>query len=252
MDTIRLVATAMRWLRRMEFEAAHNIPLSGPVLMVVSHSSPLDLFFCLSLMHHIGRSDCRYVVSADMLDSARFRRFTATALRDAHPGLGIIARMVAHTGANLVPGILRQVDVIPIYREGDDSLSRHQVLDSLVGNKLVTIAPERGNDSHRDRYGLRPLTHGVASIARQFFERTRDALTIVPVGLTEPGRPFWGKVRVRVGLPYEAMSNVRYAALFGEEPPGVAERHEAYQQFTSDLAQRLRALIRVPAAQKST
>jgi 1-acyl-sn-glycerol-3-phosphate acyltransferase len=227
----------------MEFEAAHNIPLQGPVLMVVSHASPVDLFFCLALMEHIGRSDCRFVVSADMLDSARFRRFTEVALRDAHPRLGPLATLAARAGARLVPGIMRQVDIIPIYREGDDSVSRQQMLDSLSGGKLVTIAPERGNDTHRDASGLRPLTHGVASIARQFFELTRNALTIVPVSLTDPARPFWGKVRIRVGLPYAGMSDVHYPSLFGDVPAGVEERRQAYQRFTNDLTRRLRELI---------
>jgi 1-acyl-sn-glycerol-3-phosphate acyltransferase len=144
------------------------------------------------------------------------------------------------------------VDTIPIYREGDDSGSRQQVLDSLRQGRLVAIAPEWGNDAHRDATGLRPLTHGVASIARQFFVLNRSALTIVPVGLTDPKRPFWGKVRVRVGAPYHGMSDVHYPALFGDEPPGIDERREAYRRFTADLTRRLRELIRMPAVCQGT
>ena len=243
MPTVQLVVTTLQYLRGMEFQAAHNIPSQGAALMVVSHSSPVDLLFCLALLRHVGRSDGQYVVSADMLDKARFRRFTESALLDARPRLGPLATLIAMVGAPLVPRLLRQVDVIPIFREGDDSGSRQQVLDSLMEGRLVTIAPERGNDSNRDATGLRPLTHGVAAIARRFFELTRNALPIVPVALTEPGRPFWGKVRVRVGAPYASMSDVHYPALFGEIPAGIEQRREAYQRFTSDLAQRLRELI---------
>lgn len=252
MHTAELLTTTIRYLRRIEFDAAHNIPLHGPVLMVVSHSSPADLFFCLALLRHVGRLDGRYVVSADMVDSGRFRRFTELALRDAHPRLGPLATLAAQLGARLVPGMMRGVDTIPILREGDDSGSREQVLQSLDGGRLVTIAPEWGNDAHRDATGLRPLTHGVASIARQFFERRGNALTIVPVGLTDPGRPFWGKVRIRVGQPYAGMSRVHYPTLFGEVPAGAEQRREAYQRFTGDLAGRLRELARSPVAVKST
>ena len=238
-----LLTRALRHFRQMSFEASDRIPLQGPVLMVVSHANPVDLFFCLALMEHIGRSDCRFVVSADMLERSRFRRFTEVALRDAHPRMGILATLAAQVGARLVPGIMRQVDIIPIYREGDDSDSRQQVLDSLMAGQIITIAPERGNDSNRDASGLRPLTHGVASIARQFFEQTRNPLSIVPVALTDPTRPFWGQVRVRVGQPYAGMSDAHFPSLFSGASTSIEERRQAYQHFTNDLARRLRELI---------
>jgi hypothetical protein len=211
--------------------------------MVVSHSSPADLFYCLALMQHVGRADCRFVVSADMLESDRFRGYTRTTIAGSNPLMRSWAAVAAGAGAFVVPRFFRSVDVIPIYREGDDSESRQQVLSSLLGGKLVTIAPEWGNDSHRNVTGLRPLTHGVAAIARRFFETTHEPLTLVPVALAEPGRQFWEGVRVRVGTPYHGMSDQHYPELFaGTEPADQETRREAYRHFTGDLGRRLREL----------
>jgi 1-acyl-sn-glycerol-3-phosphate acyltransferase len=237
------LAKTVRHLRRLQFEASHNIPQQGPVLIAATHSSPMDLFYCLALMQHIGRTDYRCVVTAEMLEAERFRLFTEAAIRAASPALGAWAGLLARVGARVVPPLLGGLNSIPIYRQGDDSESRRQVVASLLDGQLVAIAPEWGNDDHRDEAGLRPLTHGVASIARRFFDATRVPLTVVPVALAAQNRRMWSQVRVRVGAPFRGMSDRHYPELFADGAmEDVAAKHHAYQHFTTDLTRRLREL----------
>lgn len=44
-QTWQPLTATVQYSRRVEFEATHNIPPSGSLLMVVNRSSPVDPFF---------------------------------------------------------------------------------------------------------------------------------------------------------------------------------------------------------------
>jgi 1-acyl-sn-glycerol-3-phosphate acyltransferase len=244
MDPLPYITWVVRRLRRVEIEEVENIPSEGPALIAPSHNSPMDLFYYLALMQRIGREDHRVVMAAELVDKQQFRSYTRAALRDTIPGLGAHLGFLVDALSLLVPALVRKVNPIPISRNGDDSETRRKILDCLLAGQLVTIAPERGNEGHRDSNGLRPLTYGVASIARRYFDATSRPLAVVPVALGVPRPHVLSKVCVRTGKPFHGMSDEQYPALFpssGQVDDAV--KHEAYQHFTQQLTDRLSELI---------
>ena len=174
-------------LRRLAFRGLEHIPPSSPALIATTHSSPLDLFYYLSFMRRLGRTDYSFVMAGELLDEAAFRSYTRDSLEDSLPALGAPLSSVTDRLSQVVPPLLRRLNAIPVYREGDDSESRRRSLDCLLRGELVTIAPGRGDDRHRDAAGMRPLTHGVASIARRYFDATSKPLDVVPVAICNCG-----------------------------------------------------------------
>jgi 1-acyl-sn-glycerol-3-phosphate acyltransferase len=240
MDLTRWLSRLICCLRRLQVEEVENIPSRGPALIATTHSSPLDLFYCLTLMRRVGRSDYRFVVAAEMLNREHFRRYTQASLERALPAARLYGPWVAGIGSLLVPLLFQGLKPIPIYRSGDDSETRREALSSLLKSQLVGIAPEWGNDSHRGANGLRPLTHGVASIARQYFDAAREPLAVIPMAICAPRSPWLSQVRLRVGKPFRGMSAKHYPELFSNRGTGDDTiKHQAYRHFTQGLADRL-------------
>jgi 1-acyl-sn-glycerol-3-phosphate acyltransferase len=245
MDPLPYITGAIRHLRRLEIEEVENIPSQGPALIAPSHNSPMDLFYYLALMQSTGREDHRVVIAGELVDKERFRSYTRAALRDSIPRLGAYLGFLVDALSFLVPPLVRKVNPIPISRNGDDSDTRRWSLDCLLIGQLLTIAPERGNESKRDSDGLRPLTYGVASIARRYFDATGEPLAVIPVALGVRRPHILSKVRVRIGKPFLGMSDQQYPNLFsnsGREDDTV--KYAAYQHFTKQLTSRLSELTK--------
>lgn len=243
MDPLPYITTAVCRAKRLRLEGTSHIPAQGPVLIATAHDSPLDVLYHIAMMRQVGRRDHRFVMAADMLDPERFQLFTRETIRHDVPFAALMAGAVACLGSWVIPGLMRPLEPIPIYREGDDSASREESLAYLLAGGVVTIAPEKGNNSHRGVNGLRPLTHGVAAIARRFFEATGEPLPIIPVGMTKRRDGWLLRTRLCVGAPLRIMSAVEYPDLFsatGQCDPVV--KHEAYQHFTQRLASCMSAL----------
>lgn len=243
MNPLPQITTLVCMLKRLQVDGTMHIPAQGPALIATAHDSPLDLFYHLALLRLAGRRDHRLVVAAEMLEAQRFRAFTRDVIKQDLPRAALLAGAAAHVGSWLVPRLLRPLNAIPVYRQGDDSASRASSLACLLAGGIVTIAPGWGNNSHRGADGQRPLTHGVAAIARRFFEATGEPLAVVPVGLTKRRDTMGLRTHVRVGAPLRAMSDREYPALFsasGQENLGA--KHDAYQHFTQRLADRLAEL----------
>ena len=243
MNPLPYITTLVCRVKRLQVDGTTHIPAQGAALIATAHDSPLDLFYHLALLRLAGRRDHRLVVAAEMLEAERFRPFTRDAIKQDLPRAALLAGAAAHVGSWLVPRLLRPLNAIPVYRQGDDSASRASSLACLLAGGVVTIAPGWGNNSHRGADGQRPLTYGVAAIARRFFEATGEPLAVVPVGMDK--RPDGRRLRtlLRVGAPLRAMSDREYPALFSADGQrNAAIRRQAYQHFTQQLAGRLAEL----------
>jgi 1-acyl-sn-glycerol-3-phosphate acyltransferase len=243
MNPLPYITTIVCRVKSVQVHGTTHIPAQGPALLACAHDSPLDLFYLLAMMRVAGRQDHRFVMAAELVDAERFRPYTRDAIALTVPRAALLAGAVARCGSWVVPWLLRGLNPIPIYRQGDDSASRMESLTHLLSGGVVAMAPGRGNDNHRGADGQRPLTHGVAAIARRFFDATGEPLAVVPVGLIKRRDGLRPRTHVRIGAPLHAMSDREYPALFsaaGQEDPAVKQR--AYQHFTQQLAGRLAEL----------
>jgi len=243
MDPLPYITTIVCQFKRVKLDGATHIPAEGPALLACAHDSPLDLFYLLAMMRLVGRRDHRFVMAAELVDAERFRPYTRDSIASAVPWAAWLAGAAARLGSWVVPRLLRPIRPIPIYRQGDDSASRTESLAHLLAGGLVAMAPGWGDDRHRGADGQRPLTHGVAAIARRFFDATGEPLAVVPVGLTKRRDGLRSRTHLRVGTPLRGMSDRQYPALFspdGQENPAI--KHQAYQHFTQQLAGRLAEL----------
>jgi 1-acyl-sn-glycerol-3-phosphate acyltransferase len=230
-------------LKSVHVHGTAHIPEQGPALIAAAHDSPLDLFYHLAVMRLAGRQDHRFVMAAELVDAERFRPYTRDAIALTVPRAALLAGAVARLGSWVVPRLLGGLNPIAVYRQGDDSASRTESLACLLAGGVVTIAPGWGNDNHRGADGQRPLTHGVAAIARRFFDATGEPLAVIPVGMAKRRDGWRLRTHLRVGPPLRAMSDREYPALFS--PAGQADaaiKHQAYQHFTQQLAGRLAEL----------
>jgi hypothetical protein len=229
--------------KSLQVAGATHSPAHGPALIATAHDSPLDLFYLLTMMRQAGRHDHRFVMAAELVDAERFRPYTRDAIASAVPQASLLAGPAARMGSWVVPPLLRGLHPIPIYRQGDDSASRAESLACLLSGGVVAIAPGWGNDNHRGADGQRPLTHGVAAIARRFFDATGEALTVIPVGMAKRRDGLRPRTHLRVGPPLRGMSDQEYPVLFSPAGQGdTAVKHQAYQHFTQQLAGRLAEL----------
>jgi len=241
MQPLLYLAEAIRRLKRVHFSGIVNIPRQGPALIAAEHSSPLDLFYLLSLMRAAGRRDHRFIMAAEMVDEHMFRPYVQAAIRGGAPRLAWWSGLLARVGSRIVPPLLRPLHPIPVYRKGDDSAARQESLRWLLEGHVLTIAPGSGNHSQRDSNGMRPLRHGVASLARRFFDATQEPLAVIPLGLSGRGMRF--PTYVRIGKPFNGMSDRHYPALFsraGQENEAI--KQQVYQDFTRQLAHRIARL----------
>lgn len=231
-------------LRRLAFQGLEHISREGPALLATTHSSPLDLFYHLSFMRRLGRSDYSFIMAGELLDDEAFRSYTRDSLEASLPAIGAHLGFVSDRLSKVVPPLLRRLNAIPVYRDGDDSESRRRSLECLLQGQLVTIAPGWGDDRHRDTAGMRPLTHGVASIARRYFDATREALDVVPVAICKSGPRLLRKITLHIGPPFVGMSDRAYPDLFSASGgTDAAVKHAAYQDYTRQLADRLSELL---------
>jgi hypothetical protein len=243
MDPLPYITTIVCSLKSLQVAGTTHIPAQGPALLACAHDSPLDLFYLLAVMRLSGRHDHRFVMAAELVDAERFRPYTRDSIASAVPWAARLAGAAARLGSWVVPPLLRGLHPIPIYRQGDDSASRTESLTYLLAGGVVAMAPGWGDDRHRGADGQRPLTHGVAAIARRFFDATSEPLAVIPVGMSKRRSGLRGSTHVRIGAPLRAMSNREYPALFaasGQENPAV--KYQAYQHFTQQLAGRLAEL----------
>jgi len=243
MNPLPYLTAVVCQLKGLQVAGTTHIPAQGPALIACAHDSPLDLFYLLAVMRLAGRRDHRFVMAAELVDAERFRPYTRDAIALILPRAGLLAGAVARMGSWVVPPLLRGLDPIPVYRQGDDSASRTERLSCLLAGGVVAMAPGWGDDRHRGPDGQRPLTHGVAAIARRFFDATGEPLAVIPVGLMKRRDGLAARTHVRIGTPLRAMSDRQYPALFspaGQRNPAV--KHQAYQHFTQQLAGRLAEL----------
>lgn len=241
MQPLLCLAEAIRRLKRLQFSGMMHIPRQGPALIAAQHSSPLDLFYLLSLMQAVGRQDHRFIMAAEMVDEQMFRPYVQSAIRVSAPHLAWLGGLLARAGSRIVPPLLRPLHPIPVYRKGDDSAARQESLQWLLDGHVLTIAPGSGNHTHRDSNGMRPLRYGVASLARRFFDATQEPLVVIPLGIC--GRGMRSPTYVRIGKPLNGMSDRHYPALFsraGQEDEAI--KRQVYQDFTRQVADRIAEL----------
>jgi hypothetical protein len=207
----------------------------------------MDFFYVLALMERVGREDYRAFVAAELLDRQQFWSYTRAALENEAGWLAPLAGLAAGFLSRLVPAVVSRVHPIPVYRKGDDSASRRQSLQCLLQGKLLVIAPGAGNNRDRDTDGLRPLTFGVASIARRYFEATAEALAVIPLAIYPPLGSIGSQLTMRIGEPLRDMSDQDYPQVFLSEG-GIDEsaKQAAYQLYTQQLATRLTELLQRP------
>jgi 1-acyl-sn-glycerol-3-phosphate acyltransferase len=246
-DALQLMTRLVSRVQGLRLEGVQHVPKQGAAMIATTHSTPLDFFYVLALMGCVGREDYRAIVAAELLDRQRFRSYTQAALEDEVSWLAPLAGLAARLLSYIVPAVVRRVHPIPVYRNGDDSVSRRESLHCLLQGRILVIAPGRGDSRQRNADGLRPLTFGVASIARRYFETTAEALAVIPLGINAPGRGLGPKVTLRIGEPFFGMCNREYPELFGNRGQ-IQERakQEAYQQYTQQLALRLTRLLEGP------
>jgi len=233
LDPSRLIVRAMELLDLVQCEGLEHIPITGPAMVVANHYSPLDFFHAQTMMDRAGRRDYRCVVAAELLHKHAFSSYVKKTFRDELPRIGQHLGWLAHILSYVVPPMFQSIKPIPVFRKGDDSESRNLSLACLLDGELLILAP--GTGTERNARGLRPFTHGVASIARRHFEATGKPLAIIPVGVNQlPGR--LPRVLLRVGVPFEGMSDVQYPELFSERGGTNQEtKHKAYQHFRHQL-----------------
>jgi hypothetical protein len=216
-------------------------------MIATTHSTPMDFFYVLALMERVGREDYRTFVAAELLDRQQFWSYTRGALENEASWLTPLAGLAAGFLSRLVPAVVSRVHPIPVYRRGDDSASRRESLECLLQGKLLVIAPGTGSNRDRNAYGLRPLTFGVASIGRRYFEATAEALAVIPLGIHPPMGSLVSQVTLNVGEPFHGMSDREYPQLFlNEGEMAETAKQEAYQLYTQQLATRLTNLLRRP------
>lgn len=246
-DPVRWTARLVSRLRRLRFEGLGHIPRQGAAMIATTHSTPMDFFYVLALMEHIGRQDYRAVVAAELLDRQQFWSYTRAALENEASWLTPFAGLAAGFMSRVVPAVVRRVNPIPVYRKGDDSASRRQSLQSLLAGELLVIAPGAGNNRDRDADGLRPLTFGVASIARRYFEATAEALAVIPLAIYPPAGSIRVQLTLRIGEPFRGMTDQEYPQLF-LRAGAIEERskQQAYQLYTQQLASKLTELLQRP------
>lgn len=241
---LRLVTRLVCWARRLKFEGLEHIPRHRSALIVANHNSPMDFFYALEMMDRLRREDFRLVVAAELLDRQQFRPYAQSAIEGEVAWMAPYARPLVALLTAIVPPLFRRLHPIPVFRKGDDSESRNRVLQRLLAGELVVIAPGTGNSRHRNAKGMRPLTYGVAAIARRYFEEARRALTVIPAGIRASGTGMLSKVTLTAGEPFHGMSDKHYPQLF---PGGVeiveTAKHQAYQLYTQELAARLMLLL---------
>jgi len=232
-DLSGLIVRAMKLLDLVQHEGAEHIPIEGPATVVLNHNSPLDFFYVQALMDRAGRRNYRCVVAAELLQKRAFLLYVKNAFRDEVPYVGQYLGWLAHILSYVVPPIFQRIEPIPVYRQGDDSESRMLSLECLQKGELLIVAP--GRYKERNSKGVRKFTHGVASIARRYFEVAGKPLTIIPVGVNQlPG--MLPRTLLRVGVPFQGMSDVEYPELFSESGRTNKEmKHKAYQHFTRQL-----------------
>lgn len=243
-DPVLWTARLVSRLRKLRFEGLGHIPRKGPAMIAATHSTPMDFFYVLALMERIGREDYRAFVAAELLDRERFWSYTRAALESEASWLAPFAGLAAGFLSRLVPAVVRRVNPIPVYRQGDDSASRRESLQCLLQGKVLVIAPGAGNNRDRDANGLRPLTFGVASIAKRYFEATAEALAVIPLAIYPPVGSIGTQLTLRVGKPFRGMTDQEYPQLFlsaGEVEE--TAKQQAYQLYTQQLASRLTELL---------
>jgi 1-acyl-sn-glycerol-3-phosphate acyltransferase len=241
---LRLVTKLVCWARRLKLNGLEHFPRQGPALIVANHNSPMDFFYALALMGRLRREDFRLVVAAELLDRQQFRPYVQAAIEAEVEWMAPYARPLAGFLTAIVPPVFLRLHPIPVFRKGDDSESRNQSLECLLRGELVVIAPGTGNRNHRNASGMRPLTYGVASIARRYFEATRQALAVFPLAIQASGRGVLSKVTLRAGEPFRGMCEEQYPELFPRAGEILeAAKHQAYQRYTQQLAERLMELL---------
>jgi len=241
---LRLTTQLVCWARRLKLDGLEHFPRQGPALIVANHNSPMDFFYALALMKHLRREDFRLVVAAELLDRRQFRPYVQAAIETEVEWMAPYALLLAGLLTAIVPPVFCRLHPIPVFRKGDDSESRSQTLECLLQGQLVVIAPGTGNRNHRNASGMRPLTYGVASIARRYFEAARQALAVIPLAIRSSGRGLLSRVTLVTGQPFRGMCDQRYPRLFaGGGDTAEAAKHQAYQLYTHELAGKLMALL---------
>jgi 1-acyl-sn-glycerol-3-phosphate acyltransferase len=166
--TKALLGTYMRRYHRLELKGAENVPLHGPVLVLLNHASLLDV---PALMVVDPYPDTVTVVKASLFKIPVVRWF------------------------------LKQWNAIPVERQGRDSSSVRAMLAALRAGGVVTIAAE----GRRTRSGrLEPINPVLARIAVSadvpiLPVGIRGSFAALPPGAILP-RP--RKIVVRAGAPF--------------------------------------------------
>jgi 1-acyl-sn-glycerol-3-phosphate acyltransferase len=223
----------MKLLDLVQHEGVEHIPREGSATVVLNHNSPLDFFYVQVLMDRTGRRNYRCVVAAELLQQHAFLPYVKNTFRDEVPNVGQHLGWLAHILSYIVPPMLQRIEPIPVYRKGDDSESRMLSLECLQKGELLIVAP--GRNRERNSKGVRKFTHGVASIARRYFEAAGKPLSVIPVGVKQlPG--MLPRALLRVGFPFQGMSDVEYPELFSATGRTNKEvKHKAYQRYTRQL-----------------
>jgi len=243
MNPLRYITPVVCWWKCLRVDGAAHIPAHGPALIAAAHDSPLDLFYVLTMMRLAHRPDFRIIMAAELFDPECFRPYARNAIATTVPWAARLAGAAARLGSWIVPPLLSGLHPIPVYRQGDDSASREEALACLLNGQVVGIAPGQGDDRHRGADGQRPLAHGVAAMARRFFEVTGQPLPVIPVGLRKRRDGWRQPTDMRIGEALRTMSDQGYPALFS--PAGqndIAVKQQAYQHFPRQLAERLSEL----------
>jgi 1-acyl-sn-glycerol-3-phosphate acyltransferase len=163
-----ILGVYMRLYHGLELEGAENVPLRGPVLVLLNHASLLDV---PALMVVDPYPDTVTIVKASLLK------------------------------VPFVPWFLKQWNAIPVERQGRDSTSVRAMLSILRAGGVVTIAAE----GRRTRSGrLEPINPVLVRIALSadvpiLPVGIRGSFNALPPGAKFP-RP--KKIVVRAGVPF--------------------------------------------------
>ena len=240
LDTSQLIVKVTQLLHLVRYQGVEHIPVEGPGILIMNHYSPMDLFRVEALMERVGRQSYRYVVAAELLSKDAFLPYVKSSFRDELPRVGRYLDWLAHILSHIVPPMFQRLQPIPVYRKGDDSESRELALEALCAGELLIVAP--GKNTQRNSKGVREFTHGVASITRMYFEATGRPLLIVPLGVSPlPGMV--PRVLLKVGAPFQGISNLAYPELFSGGGIDSQVKHRAYQHFTRQLELRVTELL---------